>query len=58
MYEGYVLLIIGLLFAVAGFVLSYEYPTIMEGGLGTVISLGSLIIIVIGTLLAYRSQAS
>lgn len=57
MNNGHILLAIGLFLAIIGFVFSYEYPTSMKGALASNIALGSLIIIVVGTIVVYRSSA-
>ena len=51
---GYKLLLTGLLLAIAGFILSYEYPKVIDEGVGTIIAIGSLVIIVIGALVSYK----
>ncbi len=56
MNVGNKILIVGVILATSVFVLSYEYPTVVSGGLGETIALGSLFIIGIGALLSYKSR--
>jgi hypothetical protein len=55
---GNKILLFGVILAAAVFVLSYEYLNEVSGGLGETIALFSLIIIVIGALLSYKSRPS
>jgi tellurite resistance protein TehA-like permease len=52
---GNVLLLIGLIVVIIQFIISFEYPTLANTGIGIIIALGSLIIIVLGALLLRRS---
>jgi len=55
---GYKLLLIGLIIAIAGFTLSYEYPNIVTREIEGISAISSLIIIVIGALFLVKSKSA
>lgn len=55
---GYKLLLIGFIIGIAGFILSEEYPNRVTEGIFTISATGSLIIVVIGSLFAFKSRST